>query len=219
MCERGAKQFWHLLRFVEKDKELIEIEDDMAYLVKLKLAHRYFRQLCEKKTTLKDLRHLDDALYGLILDTVEEPNQTLMDIRNMEEQELKAERKEVSKELDDILHELLHVTLPEVVCKCFFNRLDDLTPVETLFVYENMGEVYDRLGRHAKCIQAEWKLISSYIKNTFDGRCRRCGTKKAAMRRSPACGIVQFCSYRCHREDLEDKVAGHKMMEAKYHKL
>ncbi len=218
MCERAAQQLQHLLAFVHKDRELIEVEQDMTYLVKLKLAQRYFKQLCEKKTTLKDLRRLDDDLYGMVLDAVEDPEQTRRDIEQLESHDLKKERKVVSRELDDRLHELLRVTLPEVVCKCYFERLDDVTPVEMLFVFENMGHVYDRLGRHVKCIQAEWKVLCGYLENSFGGRCRRCGSERV-IKTSPVCKMVQFCSSRCHREDLEDKVTGHKEMEARFFKI
>lgn len=217
MCERASHQVQHLLAFVHKDRELLEVEEDMKYLVHLKLANRYFEDLCSKKITLKDLRHLDDDLYGLVLDTVEDPNQTQYEIEELESQDLKRERKLLTREVDNFVHALLNVTLPDVVCKTHFNRLYDATPVEMLFIYDDMGHVHDRLNKHAKCISVEWERLCGYLENTIQGRCRRCGSS-SVVRKSPSCKVVQFCSSRCHREDLQDKVSGHKYMEAHYMK-
>lgn len=212
----GSRQIKALLAFVECDRQIIALEEDMRRLVELRVAWGFYQSLKQNTTSLKELSNkVDDDMYTLILDTVECPDDSLDEIAQLEAMDLKKSHKIIGKDLDDFLHELLDIVVPSVILKLYLNLYDDFEPVEVIFAYDNMGTTHSRLARHRNCIGEVWNRITIRVDRSFRGVCRNCGLAKV-VKKCPTCNFVGFCSNACHRADLANKSMGHKAVECSF---
>lgn len=140
---RGFQQVKFLLRFIAEDCKLQHMIRDMT---RINLCLQIVRKLKTNETTLKQVEAMKTDIYSDVIDAIEDVRGTIEMAKELETCVKRQERK-----VSNIAHDLIDCTVTQMAYKIQRGREDELTPVEIIFCYDNMGHLGKRLSKYQCC--------------------------------------------------------------------
>jgi len=192
-----------LYRTYKKTKEDL----DELYIIK-KYCKNHEKKITKQFVTemLLLFNHGKKSHKDILFGASDDPEKTLVTINKII-QNKRLKKIQQKQNLSHYLELFIILTLPDAMIKREFD-----IPMSS-FEEAILMELIPKTTTHSS-----WDLcqdtMTIYIKNIRLKRCRQCGKKKINhLYDCKLCHMVSYCSGRCKRSDMEDKVFGHEFVE------
>ena len=207
----GGQQLIHLFDLVQLFEDMGDWYDMSREMVETRIARKTFQSLQDGTMTWEKVERVN-GLADITADYLDHMIEREESFEMLEKEDVKGTLQSVRTEFEDLCHRMIHYVAPIAFFKALWNREEELTPVEALFVYNDMGAVQGVFLSHLQCVNKRLDMCLKRYKRVQKGKCRFCGKHKI-VRKCKRCQRVGYCSGVCHRKDMQDEMLGHNVIE------